>query len=63
MDPPLDNFSTGLTDDGLEPRGVWILEPETNYSIEISAKLRDTWKQSLGDPFVLNFRTAPAPRC
>ncbi len=61
MDPPLDNFSTGLTEDGLSLGVYGFFEPETNYSIEISAKLRDTWKQSLGDPFVLNFRTAPAP--
>jgi alpha-2-macroglobulin len=60
VDPPLDNFSTGLTEDGLGLVVYGFYEPETNYSIEIAAQLRDTWKQSLGDPFIFNFRTAPA---
>jgi hypothetical protein len=60
VDPPLDNFSTGLTEDGLSLGVYGFYEPETNYSIEIAAQLRDAWKQSLGDPYVFNFRTAPA---
>jgi alpha-2-macroglobulin len=60
VDPPLDNFSTGLTEDGLGLGVYGFYEPEKNYTIEIAAQLRDTWKQSLGDPFVFNFRTAPA---
>ncbi len=60
VDPPLDNFSTGLGEDGLSLGVYGFFEPEKNYSIEIAAQLRDTWKQSLGDPFVFNFRTAPA---
>jgi alpha-2-macroglobulin len=60
VEPPLDNFSTGLTEDGLSLSVYGLYKPETNYSIEIAAQMRDTWKQSLGDPFVFNFRTAPA---
>jgi alpha-2-macroglobulin len=60
VEPPPDNFSTGLTEDGLSLGVYGFYKPETNYSIEIAAQLRDTWKQSLGDPFVFNFRTAPA---
>ncbi|MGE5464104.1 MAG: Ig-like domain-containing protein, partial [Syntrophothermus sp.] len=59
--PELGNFSTVLSEDGLTLSVYGTYEPETNYSIEIAAQLRDTWKQSLGDPFVFNFRTAPAP--
>jgi hypothetical protein len=38
-----------------------MFQPETNYEIEVDAKLRDRWGQSLGDPFIFSFRTAPAP--
>ncbi|MEO8354996.1 MAG: Ig-like domain-containing protein [Chloroflexota bacterium] len=59
--PALDDFSTGRTEDGLS-LGVYAnFEPETNYVIEVAAQLKDSWKQSLGDPYVFNFRTAPAP--
>ena len=60
VDPALDNFSTGLSEDGLSLGVYGFYEPETNYSIEIAAQLRDAWNQSLGDPFIFNFRTAPA---
>ncbi|MGE5376062.1 MAG: Ig-like domain-containing protein [Bacteroidota bacterium] len=59
--PALDNFSTSLSDDGLTLQVYGSYQAETNYSIEIAAQLRDTWHQSLGDPYVFNFRTAPAP--
>ncbi|HSJ90291.1 MAG TPA: Ig-like domain-containing protein [Anaerolineales bacterium] len=59
--PALDNFSTGLTEDGLSLGVYGTFKPETNYEIEVDAKLRDRWGQSLGDPFVFDFRTAPAP--
>ena len=59
-EPALDNLSTSLSEDGLTLQVYGDYQPETNYSIEIAAQLRDAWKQSLGDPFVFNFRTAPA---
>jgi alpha-2-macroglobulin len=61
VDPPVEDFSTSLMDDG-QTLGVYgFFEPETNYQIEVAAQLRDRWGQSLGDPFIFNFRTAPAP--
>jgi hypothetical protein len=59
--PAVDNFSTGLTEDGLSLGIYGMFQPETNYEIEVDAKLRDRWGQSLGDPFIFSFRTAPAP--
>ncbi|HJS19877.1 MAG TPA: Ig-like domain-containing protein, partial [Anaerolineales bacterium] len=61
VNPPLDNFSTSLTEDGLMLGVYGFFEPETDYVIEISAQLRDRWGQSLGDPFITNFRSAPVP--
>ena len=57
--PALDNFAVEQSEDGfyLYVRGDFI--PDTNYSIQVSGLLKDRWGQSLGDPFILNFRTAP----
>jgi alpha-2-macroglobulin len=60
ISPPLDDYSTGLNEDGRTLIVYGNFLPETNYSIELPAQLRDRWGQSLGDPFVFNFRTAPA---
>lgn len=61
VDPPLEDFSTGLTEDG-QTLGIYgAFEPETSYTIEIDGELTDRWGQSLEDPFVFNFRTAPSP--
>jgi uncharacterized protein YfaS (alpha-2-macroglobulin family) len=35
--------------------------PDTNYAIELAARLKDQWEQSLGDPYIYNFRTEPVP--
>ncbi len=59
--PEVDNLSVGIADDGLSLNVYGNFLPETNYEIEIAGKLRDQWGQSLGDPFILDFRTAPAP--
>ncbi|MGE5643017.1 MAG: Ig-like domain-containing protein, partial [Byssovorax cruenta] len=61
LTPTLSDFSTILSDDGLSLVVYGTLQPETNYELEVDAKLRDRWGQSLGDPFVFDFRTAPAP--
>ncbi len=61
VSPQVDNLSVNVADDGLSFDVYGNFLPETNYTFEISAKLRDRWGQSLGDPFVLDFRTSPAP--
>ena len=57
--PALDNFEVDESEDGfnLYVRGDFI--PDTNYSIQLSGVIKDRWGQSLGDSFILNFRTAP----
>ena len=60
ISPDVD-FSAFVSEDGLSFDVYGNFLPETNYVIEISAKLRDREGQSLGDPFILDFLTAPAP--
>jgi uncharacterized protein YfaS (alpha-2-macroglobulin family) len=57
--PALSNFHVDESDDGLDlyVRGDYI--PDTNYILQVSGVLKDRWEQSLGDPFILNFRTPP----
>ncbi len=57
--PALSNFNVDESDDGLDlyARGDYI--PDTNYILQVSGVLKDRWEQSLGDPFILNFRTPP----
>ena len=61
VNPPVENFSTGLGEGGLSLGVYGSFEPESDYEIEISARLRDAWEQPLGDPFISSFRTAPIP--
>lgn len=60
INPEVD-FSVYVPEDGLSFDIYGNFLPETNYVIEISARLRDRWGQSLGDPFIVDFRTPPAP--
>jgi len=59
--PALDNFDAVVSEDGLTLSIYGYFAPDTNYVVELAASLRDEWGQSLGDPFNLNFRTAPLP--
>jgi len=59
--PPVDDLTISRTEDGLGLVVYANFKPETNYAIEIAARLKDSGGQSLGDPFAYNFRTAPAP--
>ncbi len=61
VNPDLDNFSVSLAEDALSLIVYGSFVPETNYVIELAASLRDRWGQSLGDTYILDFRTAPAP--
>ena len=57
--PALSDLSVDGSEDGfnLYVRGSFI--PDSNYNIQLSGTLKDRWGQSLGDPFILNFRTPP----
>lgn len=61
--PAVDNFRGGVYayDEGrtLSINGVFL--PDTNYIIELAGTIKDQWGQSLGDPYVLDFRTPPLP--
>lgn len=61
VEPPVENLSSGISEDGTSLGVYGYFKPETNYVIEVAAQLKDKWGQSLGDPFTFNFRTAPAP--
>lgn len=61
VNPDVDNFSIGLSEDGMSLFIYGNFLPETNYVIELAGTLRDRWEQSLGDSYTLDFRTAPAP--
>jgi len=59
--PTVDGFSAFVSEDGLELSIYGNFAPDTNYAIELAAKLKDQWEQSLGDPYIYNFRTEPVP--
>ncbi|HKY55150.1 MAG TPA: Ig-like domain-containing protein, partial [Anaerolineales bacterium] len=60
--PAVDNLQVEILEEdrlNLYVYGEFI--PETNYEVELSARIRDRWGQSLGDPYILGFRTPPLP--
>ena len=61
--PSVDNFRVGVNayEDGRNLIVNGVLLPDTNYVIELAGTIKDKWGQSLGDPYVLNFRTPPLP--
>ena len=59
--PEVDNLDVFVSENRLSFSVYGSFAPDTNYVIELSAQIKDQWGQSLGDPFILNFRTAPLP--
>ncbi|MEP7135596.1 MAG: Ig-like domain-containing protein [Chloroflexota bacterium] len=59
--PAIGSFDAVASDDGLTLSVYGYFAPDTNYVVELAASLKDQWDQSLGDPFIFNFRTAPLP--
>ena len=59
--PALDSFNAWISEDGQTLSVYGNFTPDTNYAIELAARLKDQWGQSLGDPFILNLRTPPLP--
>lgn len=57
--PPLESLTVDESEDGftLFVRGEFA--PDTNYVVQLSGLIKDRWGQSLGDPFLLDFRTPP----
>jgi len=56
---PAVDFSTWVSEDGLTLTVLGNFTPDTEYTLEVSADLKDKWGQALGAPFVLNVRTPP----
>ncbi len=61
VSPAVDNLQAAAAEDGLSLNVYGDFISDTNYVIELSARLKDRWGQSLGDPFVLEVRTPPLP--
>jgi hypothetical protein len=61
VSPEVDNLQAAASDDGLSLYIYGDFIPETNYVIELSARLKDRWGQSLGDSYMLDVHTPPMP--
>ena len=59
--PVVDNLQAEPSDDGLSLVVYGDFIPDTNYTFEVSARIKDRWGQPLGDSFVLETRTPPLP--
>jgi len=59
--PAIDNLDTRVSEDGLSLVLYGDFIPDTNYTFEVSARVKDRWGQPLGDAFVLETRTPPLP--
>ncbi|HLO32984.1 MAG TPA: Ig-like domain-containing protein [Anaerolineales bacterium] len=59
--PEVDNLQAEASEDGLTLTIYGDFIPDTNYEIDLDARLRDRWGQSLGDTFALNVHAPPLP--
>ncbi len=61
VSPAIGNLSVQTAEDHMSLTVYGDFQPDTNYVIELSARIKDRWGQSLGDPYVLEMRTPPLP--
>jgi hypothetical protein len=59
--PEVDNLHAQVSEDGLELYVYGDFVPDTTYTFELSARIRDRWGQSLGDAFIVESHTPPLP--
>lgn len=59
--PEVDNLQTQVSENGLELYVYGDFAPDTTYTFELSARIRDRWGQSLGDAFIVETHTPPLP--
>jgi len=59
--PEVDNLQTQVSENGLELFVYGDFLPDTTYTFELSARIRDRWGQSLGDAFIAETHTPPLP--
>ncbi|HSB65872.1 MAG TPA: Ig-like domain-containing protein, partial [Anaerolineales bacterium] len=57
--PSVSNISPWMDTDGMR-LAIWAMfEPDTDYTLSVSAGLTDLWGSRINQPFTLHFRTAP----
>jgi len=59
VSPPVSNLNYWTTQDDRSLNLSGEFKPNTEYLVTISGSLPDRWGQSLGQDYILNFRTAP----
>ena len=59
--PEVENLQTQVSEDGRELYVYGDFVPDTTYTFELSARIRDRWGQSLGDDFTVDMHTPPLP--
>ncbi|HJR79613.1 MAG TPA: Ig-like domain-containing protein [Anaerolineales bacterium] len=59
--PEVDNLQTQVSENGLELYVYGNYIPDTTYTFELSARIRDRWGQSLGDASIAETHTPPLP--
>jgi uncharacterized protein YfaS (alpha-2-macroglobulin family) len=59
--PDVDNLQTQVSENGLELYVYGDFAPDTTYTFDLSALIRDRWGQSLGDAFIVESHTPPLP--
>src|SRR5690349_5886137 len=59
--PEVDNLQTQVSETGLELYVYGSYLPDTTYTFELSARIRDRWGQPLGDSFIAEVHTPPLP--
>ncbi len=59
--PEVDNLQTDVSENGLELYLYGEFAPDTTYTFELAARIRDRWGQSLGDSFIVETHTPPLP--
>jgi uncharacterized protein YfaS (alpha-2-macroglobulin family) len=61
VSPEVDDLQATAAEDGLSLNVYGDFIPDTNYVIELSARIKDRWGQSLGDSFRQDVHTPPMP--
>ena len=59
--PEVGNLQAEPSEDGLTLAVYGDFVPETDYTFELSARIKDRWGQPLGDSYVFETRTPPLP--
>ena len=61
VSPPVDNLNVEAAEDAMRLTVFGDFLPDTDYTLELSGRIRDRWGQPLGDSVLLEVRTPPLP--